>query len=859
MTVSRASEKLALVRKRSILLPLLLFVPHVGLLYFFLAVYVPHAREEAIGAWDGRLSAMADDRRASIDQWLHERLGDAENVASYPTAVRLVGLPESDPSLAGEGTHAHLRERLDQIAHAHGYRGIYILRADHSVVAMTTGSAMLQAPCLEAVRRAIEHGTREVDVFAHTGSVDISTFFPIRAPSASSGGAGAVTGVVVLSANPEDWLYPTIRAEPFPTLTGETQLLRREGDSVVYIAPLRHDASAPLFLRRPMDTPGLAARQAIEGRELFGAFVDYRGEPVFAAARRLRNAPWGLVVKVDQSEVLAPYRANVRTMGALLASLLLAAWGVSIGLLRERRAKFERELARGEARYALLLDHANDAIVFIDADGRIRDFNRRAPALFGFGRDELIGMHVRELRAPEERETVARQYQAADDSDGLVFETIHQRPDGTTFPAEVSTRRVPGVDSILFLSIVRDITERKQEEQRRRALEQQLLHAQKMELVGRLASGVAHDFNNVLSVIVNCAEFAKTGLSPTEERYADIEQIEEAAQRAAALTRQLLAFSRQQVGNPTILNVGTAVGGLEKMLRRLIGEHIELVIDVQAHGSIRMDPSHFDQVLVNLAVNARDAMPEGGCLTIRASEISVDALPKGAPSGTAAGTFVRLDVSDNGTGMSDDVLGHVFEPFFTTKASGRGTGLGLATVSSVVQQAKGFVLAHSELGKGTTIHVYWPTTESQPAGVAKSRSVTPAARGSATVLIVEDDERVRSVARRILERSGYRVLLAASGAEAMDVLAGQGGRVGLLLTDAVMPGISGYELIARVRETYPAIRAILMSAHAGDMEVCRRYQERGGVFLPKPFDPKTLVRTVQDLLDAPPDAAKPPG
>ncbi|HEY1178936.1 MAG TPA: ATP-binding protein, partial [Phytomonospora sp.] len=393
--------------------------------------------------------------------------------------------------------------------------------------------------------------------------------------------------------------------------------------------------------------------------------------------------------------------------------------------------------------------------------------------------------------------------------------------------------------------VATDITERKQ-------LEEQFRQAQKMEAVGQLAGGVAHDFNNLLAVMTSYTGMLLADLPADDPARADLEEIRRAAERAAGLTRQLLAFSRQQVLQPRILDVNAVVRDLEKMLARVLREDVRLETALTPTlGRVHADPGQLEQVIVNLAVNARDAMPAGGMLTIETADVELDEAYCRARADVTPGPYVMLAVSDTGVGMDAATQARIFEPFFTTKDVGKGTGLGLSTVYGIVKQSGGHVAVYSEPGLGTTFKVYLPRASTSPAGRPRSGSHPALHHGSGTVLLVEDDAQVRAAARRILARAGYTVLEAASGPEALRLCAERpqsAGPIDLLLTDMVMPEMGGRELAARVRVLHPAAATAFMSGYTADAVLRHGVVDPGSVFIQKPFTPETLTQKVREGL-----------
>jgi signal transduction histidine kinase/CheY-like chemotaxis protein len=429
-------------------------------------------------------------------------------------------------------------------------------------------------------------------------------------------------------------------------------------------------------------------------------------------------------------------------------------------------------------------------------------------------------------------------------------EFLVQGKSGKQFPALLTSSPVRDergrILGLVGVSI--DLTER-------RSLEEQFRQSQKMDAVGRLAGGIAHDFNNLLTVIRLNTEMILDGFDPTDPRSEDVRQIRNAAERASALTRQLLAFSRKQILQPRVLDLNTVVGNVEPMLRRLIGEDITITSSCGARGYVVADPGQLEQVLVNLVVNARDAMEQGGRITIETCNTELDENYSSEHAPVIPGRYVMLAVADTGVGMSRDTKEHAFDPFFTTKEAGKGTGLGLATVYGVVKQSGGYVWIYSEPGEGTTVKLYFPEVSAAAAFNTSVAGDQPAVagkggrRGSETILLVEDEEAVRGLASRILQKQGYRVLAAQHGREALDIATKEAGIIHLVLTDIVMPGMNGRGLVERLCGIRPTIKSLYMSGYTDDDIVRRGFVEPSRSFLQKPFTSDGLLQTVRKVLD----------
>jgi len=418
------------------------------------------------------------------------------------------------------------------------------------------------------------------------------------------------------------------------------------------------------------------------------------------------------------------------------------------------------------------------------------------------------------------------------------------RKDGATFPVEISLSPLT-TEADTVIVAVRDITARRQ-------LEDQLRQVQKMEAVGRLAGGVAHDFNNILGVILGHSQILLSGMGPNDPRRPRVDQIMSASQRAAGLTRQLLAFSRRQVFETRVLDLNQTIESVIKMLGRLIGEDVTLSFRPgESLGRVRADPTQIEQVLMNLAVNARDAMPDGGRLVIETTTAAIDDDYVRVHGGAAPGRYLCIAVSDTGHGMSKDVQAHIFEPFFTTKEPGKGTGLGLSTVYGIVKQSEGFIYLYSEPGRGTTFKIYLPVVGGE---VEKPAEPPPARPGSETVLLVEDEEGLRELIDELLEESGYHVLAAENPTKAIEIAERHEGVIHLLLTDVVMPQMNGRELARRVKQRRPDVRVLYMSGYTEDTIANQGVLEAGSSLISKPFTQESLSRKLRELLDPPPRA-----
>ena len=519
--------------------------------------------------------------------------------------------------------------------------------------------------------------------------------------------------------------------------------------------------------------------------------------------------------------------------------------------VREVEATRE-ELEAAATKYQLLFQAHPEPMLVVDLETQtFVEVNEAAIQSYGYSRDEFLSMTIKDLDPPAEIVTSVKTVPViAELGDGALR---HRKKDGVVIEVLVTTHDLVYAGRKSCYVMAQDVTQK-------HLLAQKLHQLQRVESLGKLAAGVAHDFNNVLGVIMNFAWFVKANLkaavdSGDGERWRpvlkDVERIERAAEHAARLTRQLLAFAREEVVRPRPMNVNSVVIELAPLLQRTLGEHIELVTSLSPDlEAVMIDPGQLSQVLTNLAVNSRDAMPKGGKLTIDTENVDVDATYTGARPGLKAGRYVRLRVSDTGTGMDKNTLQHAFEPFFTTKPRGQGTGLGLATIYGIVTQAGGQISLYAEAGMGTRASVLLPITNQTEA--PELPSISPKAKANETVLVVEDQEDLREIAGRILSQNGYQVIAAANGPDAIEMLKAYTGRIDLLLTDVIMPQMLGTELAPLLVRDRPDLRVLYMSGYAQPTLGSNGTFPKDGDLLDKPFTEPTLLARVRQALEAKP-------
>src|SRR5205809_225751 len=551
-----------------------------------------------------------------------------------------------------------------------------------------------------------------------------------------------------------------------------------------------------------------------------------------------------------------PLKIGDRTIGVLVAQTyapgvryrdtekhILQFVSTQVAMAIERK-RTEEQLHDSERKYRLLFETNPEPMFVYDFQTlRILAVNGAAVARYGYTEPEFLQLTLRDIRPPEEQGRLDEELARRPDDGAVRAGVRHWTKQGKRFDVDLVARPLEFAGRRARLVLARDVSAQRQ-------LEEQLRQSQKMEAVEQLAGGIAHDFNNLLTAILGSTQLLLHNTPSGDPRREDAEEIRHAGLRAAELTRQLLAFSRRQVLAPKVLDVNSVVAHMDRMLRRLLGEDVELATSLDpAAGAVNADPGQLEQVLLNLAVNARDAMPGGGRLSIETTRVTLHDEHVERRHRMPAGDYVGLAVADTGVGMDETTQAHLFEPFFTTKEAGKGTGLGLATVYGIVKQSGGYIWVYSEAGHGTTVKIYLPRVPGVAESPAPASEPQQVRGGDETVLLVEDAAPVRTLARRSLEARGYRVLDAADGPSALELSARHAGGIDILVTDVVMPGMSGRELAERLVPARPSMKVLYTSGYTDDAMVRQGVLNAGVAFLQKPFVPDTLARKVRQVLD----------
>jgi len=603
-----------------------------------------------------------------------------------------------------------------------------------------------------------------------------------------------------------------------------------------------------LYVNDVVAEQGRQTKEALIGRTMMEAYPGIENTVVFASLRRCmeQRAPERMETEFAFAD------GSTSWFELSIEPVPEGLFVLSIDITERRRA--EAEVERHRQRNEVLLNSAGEGIYGLDLEGRVTFINPKGASILGYGVDELTGVpmhatchhtHADGAPFPPDECPINAAF-----TEGRVLasnDDVMWRKDGGVVPVDFVSTPLRDERGKLTGAVVvfQDITER-------RRLEGMVLQSQKLDAIGRLAGGVAHDFNNLLGVITGYGQLMRQQLEASHPALPRLEQVLKAADRAAGLTRQLLAFSRKQIIQPRVLNLNEVVADLSKMLHRVVGEDLELEIrQAPGLGAVKADPTQIEQVVVNLVVNARDAMPKGGHLTIETANVDLDEAYVASHPEARVGRYVMVSVSDNGVGMDAETQRRIFEPFFTTKPPGEGTGLGLSTVYGVVKQSGGNVWVYSEPGRGTTFKIYLPRVDEEPEALEAERAPAELARGHETLLVVEDTESLREMIREVLEEQGYRLLLASQGEEALALEQEYAGPIHLLLTDLVMPKMGGADLAKKLASPRPDMRVLYMSGYTEGVISRQGVLPQGTALLEKPFTNGRLTRAVREALDTP--------
>lgn len=827
--------------------------------------YFYHIQKKSITILQfNELSAVADLKVAQIENWRKERRMAGEVIFNSPIFIAYIENYLQNPRAAAP--KKNIVQQMKALMQYGDYANIYLLDADSQMkLAVLEKNVQLGIYELSRAAKAIRTGKvifSDIHRDPSSGAIHIDVIVPL-VPAGRD--IPHVIGVVILQIDPGRFLYPMIQAWPTPSTSAETFLVRREGKDIVFLNELRHKKNTALTFRMPIDAPELPAARAVRGYTDMIDGIDYRGEPVFATARQIPETDWFIISKIDKSEVFAPLLKQA-TYIAIISLLMIIAVGAVFGALwqresvahyrllyaSERKRQEEHELAEkalreSEQRYKSLFDSSLDCIYRINNKGLFVMVNRAGAELFGFqSPEEVIGTSVLKLWADDgERKHFFELLQREKILKG--FQVRAKQKNGMILHLEVSCHMLEDEqgNSLGMEGIVRDITERK-------ALEEQLRQSQKIEAIGTLAGGVAHDFNNILTAIIGYAHVVLMKLKADDPLRHELQQVLAAADRAALLTQSLLAFSRKQPVNLAAVDINEVIRKFNEFLSRLIREDVELRT-VTASGALTVmaDKGQIEQALMNMVSNAQDAMPNGGRLTIETKRAHLDESYISAHGYGRTGDYALISVSDTGSGMDEHTLQKIFEPFFTTKEQGKGTGMGLAMVYGTVKKHEGFINVESEPGNGAMFKIYLPLTEAQPESIGRQGSAKTASLpgGTETILVAEDDEASRKLVSTVLAEFGYRVLPAENGEDAIRRFAENKDSVQLAILDVIMPKKNGFEVFKEISALRPDLKIIFLSGYSESVLDEKVLRDKRVTFIMKPVSPLSLLKKVRDVLD----------
>ncbi|MBF0407592.1 MAG: response regulator [Candidatus Riflebacteria bacterium] len=790
------------------------------------------------------LTTIAQLKVDSIQEWRKQKLADIHRAAVGPLVRMEIERLILEP--ANQSAVDQLKVQLSINRKGTVYEDAFFLDKSGKILLSDNADTFVGKVTLKAFEDAVKGCTSLLsDLFlAPDGNIYIDVLEPIQNNS------GEIIAVVVLRSHAAEFLFPLIQKWPTPSRTGETLLVSRDGDSVVFLNELRHRKNTALNLKFPLTQLDLPAVQAVIGN--YGRFIglDYREVEVLSVSKLISQSNWSIVSKMDTSEILAEVKYRAWVTAIIIFLLILISSVLVISLYRKSQ---EEKVKKIEAIHRALVENIPQRIFLKDRDHKYLFVNANYSADFGLSPADFVGKDDYSFYPRE----LADKYRADDNaviSSGTIID-LEESYVANERSYWIHTIKTPirndRGEIVAVMGLFNDITDRKKAEEEKEKLNEKLLQSQKMESVGRLAGGVAHDFNNMLSVIIGYTELIIEKSGPDNTMNHDLEEILKAARRSADITSQLLAFSRQQTISPKPIDLNEAVNGMLNMLQRLIGENIKLVWHPEPDlWTVKIDSAQLDQVLTNLCVNARDAIADVGHITIETGRKIFDESSCGNLISCIPGDFVMLSVSDDGCGIDRETQMHLFEPFFTTKALGKGTGLGLATVYGIVKQNGGFVNVYSEPGQGATFRIYLPRYTALETDLLENKDnvIQSIVQVGETILLVEDDEMILKLTKTMLEDLGYVVVAAGTPSEAIGLASMHSGNIHLLITDVVMPEINGRDLAKQIQKSFPKLKVLFMSGYTANVIVNRGVLYEGVNFIQKPFSKKDLADKTREAL-----------
>ena len=816
-------------------------------------------KAEVAGTIEKELMAAAQLKTDQISNWRKVRLDDGYVLAESPFLTESINEYIVSPTAELE---KYLLTRFDSLKSRYKYCDIILVDAEGKIILNgDVSDLVLSGDVLQMVRSSFEKKQPflgNLHKSERHPKIHIDIIVPFFAKS------GKPAGAIILVNDADQFLFPLIQFWPGTSKTAETQLVQRDGDSVLYLNELRHQKDTALKLKIPLTRNDAPAVMAVKGKEGVVEGTDYRGVKVLSVLKAVPDSPWFMIAKIDESEAFAPWRTSF-IMIILFSLGLIVAVAFAIGMIWQANQKIqlnqilksEAEKRKNAERYHTTLLSIGDGVISTNAETCVEIMNPVAENLTGWKQDEALGKPIEQVFKminEESRNTVENPVKRVMEEGvivGLVNHTLLVSRDGKEYPIADSGAPIFGENKTIdgAVLVFRDQTEDRRKEKELQHLNKQLLQAHKMESIGRLAGGVAHDFNNMLAVIIGNAEISLMDDKLDSSIRENFNEIIKAAKRSTELTRQLLGFAQKQVIRPKSIDMNRNIESLLKMLKRLIGENISMEWRPERQiWQVLMDSSQVDQIIVNLVVNSRDALLSGGKIELRTANIVISEKPISPDSAPIPGEYVIVTVKDNGCGMNAETLSHIYEPFYTTKKFGSGAGLGLATVHGIVKQNKGFIFVSSELGGGTEVKIYIPRHIKAIEEESHADEGKKIIGGEETILLVEDEVALLNLAVAILKNLGYNVLSTPDPYEAVKIVETHPGKIDLLMTDVIMPKMNGGELAKKLEGIRPGLKCLYMSGYNADIVTEQGVIAKDVNFIQKPFEIEQIAAKLRRVL-----------
>ncbi len=800
------------------------------------------------------LNAIAELKAEQITNWRKEILSDALIIHNNPTiASEIEYLTSKDPGIPSKKNFYYF---LESILRLHQYQSIFLVDKNNNIIfSVSNIKETLGSEVKNLIKESIK--SRKIVLSDLYYNKTLNTIRLTLVVPVFSLKYNVPAGIFILRINPHTFLYPLIQKWPTKSETSETVLFRRENENVVFLNELRHRKDTALKLRFSIEEKLLPEAMALRGVKGITEGIDYRGNSVIAVIKQIPDSPWFIVAKTDKKEIYEPIKKLFWVVTSIVTILIIGAGVVFCLIWRqnnilrdvEEHKRTEEVLRKSEEKYRAIFENTGNATLIIDSDTSIAFINSEVVKLTGYPASEIIGKSFTEFIPSEELDKLRKYHELRRIHPDRVprnYETRIKVKAGDIKDVVVTAAMI--TDSGQSIVSLLDITEWKKSEIEKGNLYKQLLQAQKMEAIGQFAGGIAHDFNNILTAVTTYAYFLKMKLGEDNPLINYAKNILDLSDKAANLTKNLLAFSKKQIMNPIPVNLNELILHMKDILTRIIGEDIVFkIILTETESFIMADPGQIEQALMNLAINAKDAMPDGGQLTIETDILQMDNEFIKSHGYGKHGDYVVITVTDTGIGMDENTRQRIFEPFFTTKEVGKGTGLGLAMVYGIIKQHEGFINVYSEKGKGSTFRIYLPLISVKDIKQIERR-YTETIKGTGTLLLVEDEDEVRKSLTEMLENFGYDTLTAKNGAEAIELFSEYKDRILLCILDLIMPGMNGKETFNEIKKIKGDAKAIFLSGYTADIIHYKGLLDEGLEFLCKPVTPSLLSHKIKEVI-----------